>query len=277
MKSIQVGYSPCPNDTYIMAALAEGRIATPLRFEPVLADVETLNQWAVEGRLPVSKLSFAALGTLLDHYALLHTGAALGKGCGPLLVARPGIPLSHLRRGRVVAAPGSLTTARLLLSLYLGYEPEYRQMGYSEIMPSVESGASQFGLIIHESRFTYAMHGLEAVLDLGEWWEEETGRPIPLGGIAIRRDQGPDRARLVDQAVRDSLLIARQQGDEIPDYIRRHAQEMDPEVMRRHIRLYVNEYSVDLGSSGLAAVETLFERARSYGLLPAIKETVMAY
>ncbi|WP_028321440.1 1,4-dihydroxy-6-naphthoate synthase [Desulfatiglans anilini] len=275
MKTLEIGYSPCPNDTFIMAALAEGRIDTPLRFQPVLADVETLNVWAEKGRLPVTKLSFFALGHVLEGYGLLHTGAALGKGCGPLLIARPGTPPNRLESASV-ACPGKRTTAGLLLSLYLGREPVFRQMVYSEIMPSVERGECEFGLIIHESRFTYPAHGLEAVLDLGAWWEETTGCPIPLGGIAARRDLGPDAARLADQAIRASLLAARAGGDAISDYIRRHAQEMDPEVMRRHIDLYVNDYTLDLGTAGLAAVETLFERARAAGLLPADGRPIMA-
>lgn len=276
MKPLEIGYSPCPNDTFIMAALAEGRIDTPLRFEPVLADVETLNGWAEKRRLPVTKLSFFALGHVLDDYGLLVTGAALGKGCGPLLIARPGTPPGRLGTARV-ASPGRRTTAGLLLSLYLGREPDCRQMVYSEIMPSVERGESEFGLIIHESRFTYAAHGLQAVVDLGAWWEETTGYPIPLGGIAARRDLGPDLARLLDEAIRASLLAARSAGDAVPDYVRRHAQEMDPEVMRRHIDLYVNDYTLDLGVTGLAAVETLFGRARAAGLLPASGRAIMAY
>ncbi|VBB41300.1 1,4-dihydroxy-6-naphtoate synthase [uncultured Desulfatiglans sp.] len=275
MTLLEIGYSPCPNDTFIMAALAEGRIDTPLRFQPVLADVETLNVWAEKGRLPVTKLSFFALGHVLEGYGLLSTGAALGKGCGPLLIARPGTPPNRLETA-CVASPGKRTTAGLLLSLYLGREPAFRQMVYSEIMPSVERGECEFGLIIHESRFTYPAHGLEAVLDLGAWWEETTGCPIPLGGIAARRDLGPEAARLVNQAIRASLLAARAGGDAISDYTRRHAQEMDPEVMRRHIDLYVNDYSLDLGTAGLAAVETLFERARTAGLLPACGRPIMA-
>jgi 1,4-dihydroxy-6-naphthoate synthase len=276
LTELKLGYSPCPNDTFIMAALAEGRVNTRLTLKPVLADVETLNQWALESRLEASKLSFAALGAVREVYGLLHTGSALGWGCGPLVVARPGSTLSELRTG-LVGAPGELTTARLLLSMYLGGEPNYRQMLFSDIMPAVSDGKVDFGLIIHEGRFTYPEYGLEALLDLGQWWESETGRPLPLGGIAIRRDLGEEIARQVDRAIGASLKMSRQDPEEPLPYILTHSQEMDRAVVDQHIHLYVNSFSDELGPEGEKSVELLFSRAETAGLITGSKLPLMAY
>lgn len=276
MISIKIGYSPCPNDTFIMAALAENRISSPLIFEPVLADVETLNQWALEDRLEVTKLSFMALGRVRSSYGLLSSGAALGWGCGPLLVARPGQTLAQLDRG-VVACPGSMTTAALLLSLYLGRQPNFKQMVFPGIMPAVACGEADFGLVIHEGRFTLASYGLESFLDLGSWWEQETGRPIPLGGIAVRRDLGFEVAQMVDQAVRSSLLDALGSSERAMRYVQLHAQEMDPGVVAQHIKLYVNSFSVDLSEEGREAVALLFSKAEERGFIPLSSMPFMAF
>lgn len=276
MTALKIGYSPCPNDTYIMAALAQGSVATHLSLEPVLADVETLNQWALRGRLHVTKLSFMALGMVRETYGLLRTGGALGWGVGPLVVAGPGKDLSDLHSG-LVAAPGELTTARMLLNLYLGHKPRFRQMLFSDIMPAVSSGEADFGLIIHEGRFTYPQYDLEALLDLGAWWEQETGRALPLGGIAIHRNLGQDMARSVDDAISASLKMARKNPDEPMQYILTHAQEMDRSVVTQHIQLYVNAFSDDLGPEGVQAVATLFSRAEQAGLIPRSNEPLMAY
>jgi len=273
---VTIGYSPCPNDTYIMAALAGNSIDSPIMFEPVLADVETLNQWALEERLDVTKLSFTALGSVRNSYGLLYAGAALGRGCGPLVVAKPGKSLKDMDRA-VIAAPGDLTTACLLLSLYLGQRPEFRQMVFSDIMPAVASGDADFGLIIHEGRFTYGNYGLEALLDLGEWWEQETGAPIPLGGIAVRRDLGSEIAREIDRAIHQSLTAATARPEETMDYILSHAQEMDRNVVMQHIGLYVNSFSIDLGPEGEEAVQILFTRAESSKLIPPSPLPLMAY
>ncbi len=276
MFTLRIGYSTCPNDTYIFAALANDRVETPLIFEPVLADVETLNQWALEERLEVTKLSFFALGRVREAYGLLYAGAALGQGCGPLVVARPGTGLGGLDGG-LIAAPGELTTARLLLSLYLGQEPNFSQMVFSEVMPAVAEGRADYGLVIHEGRFTYRDHGLEALLDLGEWWERETGRPIPLGGIAIRRDLGQELAQSVDVAIHRSLMAARSDPAEAMPYVKAHAQEMASEVIEQHLALYVNQYSLDLGDDGRQAVEALFARAEKYGIIKPSPLPLMAY
>jgi 1,4-dihydroxy-6-naphthoate synthase len=275
MRPLRIGYSTCPNDTYIFAELG-GESSLSITFQPVLADVERLNQWALEGRLEVTKLSFFALGQVRETYGLLHAGAALGHSCGPVLVARPGTDLGRLRTA-LVAAPGELTTARLLLSLYLKREPVLRQMLFSEVMPAVARGEADFGLVIHEGRFTYREYGLELLLDLGEWWESETGSPIPLGGIAVRRDLGSKVAVEVDRAIRASLAAARSGSPRVMDYVLAHAQEMSPAVVRQHIDLYVNDFSFHLGPSGRKAAELLLGRAQEVGLVSASRLPLMAY
>jgi len=238
--------------------------------------VETLNQWSREGRLEVTKLSFFALGRVRETYALLYAGAALGHGCGPVLVARPGTALGKLRTG-VVAAPGELTTARLLLSLYLKREPIFRQMVFFEVMPAVARGEADFGLVIHEGRFTFREYGLELLLDLGEWWESETGSAIPLGGIAVRRDLGSEVAVEVDRAIRASLTAARCGSLRVMEHVLAHAQEMSPAVVTQHIDLYVNDFSFHLGIRGREAAELLLRRAQEVGLVPASSLPLMAY
>ncbi|MEW6351720.1 MAG: 1,4-dihydroxy-6-naphthoate synthase [Thermodesulfobacteriota bacterium] len=276
MTSLRIGYSPCPNDTFIMAALAQGRVETSLRFRIETADVEKLNEWALAARLEVTKLSFAALGRVRDRYALLHSGAALGRGCGPLVVSRAGTHLDALHEG-IVASPGELTTAALLLALFHGEPLRFRHMLFSEIMPAVARGDADFGLVIHEGRFTFAEHGLDALVDLGAWWEEETGSPIPLGGIAVRRDIGQRIAREVDLAIARSLMMADPNSDETMRYVRSHAQEMDLEVIRQHIGLYVNSFTRDIGPEGEAAVAELFARGQRTGLIPRVNLPLLAY
>jgi 1,4-dihydroxy-6-naphthoate synthase len=276
LKQLTIGYSTCPNDTHIFAGLSAHEKDSPSLFEPVLADVETLNGWALEGRLDVTKLSFFAFGRVREHYALLNSGSALGRGCGPILVSRGGTDLKDLEHG-TIAAPGNLTTARLLLTLYLGYEPQLQQMVFSEIMPSVRDGDADFGLVIHEGRFTLDAYGLQSILDLGQWWEEESGLPIPLGGIAIRRDLGESTARAVDKRIRESLSLAQSGSSMVEDYILSHAQEMAPSVVQQHIDLYVNHFSRDLGDEGRKAVRVLLDRAGRAGLLKPCSLPLMAY
>jgi 1,4-dihydroxy-6-naphthoate synthase len=176
-----------------------------------------------------------------------------------------------------VAAPGNLTTARLLLTLYLGHEPRFRQMVFSEIMPAVRDGEADYGLVIHEGRFTLGEYGLRSALDLGQWWEAETGLPIPLGGIAIRRDLGGETARAVNERIRQSLWLAESGSSMVEDYVEHHAQEMAPQVIRQHIDLYVNRFSRDLGEEGERAVEVLLERAEGIGLLDPAALPLMAF
>ncbi|HUE95217.1 MAG TPA: 1,4-dihydroxy-6-naphthoate synthase [Longimicrobiaceae bacterium] len=267
MKRLTLGFSPCPNDTFIFHALVHGLLDVPgIDFEPRLDDVETLNRLALEGRLDVTKISFGALPHLLHDYTLLASGGALGRGCGPLVVARRGLRPADLPRARI-AIPGRLTTANLLLRLFDPEAPPGLEMPYDRIMPAVAAGQVDAGVIIHESRFTYPAHGLRRVIDLGEWWEGETGHPIPLGAIVARRSLGAD-AGAIEAAIRASVEHALADPTASADYVRRHAQEMSEEVTRSHIELYVNSFSVDLGPEGRAAVDELMRRAAGAGLLP---------
>lgn len=267
-KTLTLGYSTCPNDTFLFHALAQGKIdCRGLEFEIHLADVERLNQDAEDGRLDVTKLSFAAIGHLRERYALLHSGAALGRGCGPLIVAKPGFDPSCLDRVSI-AVPGMRTTAAMLLGLYLSRVPACEPMTFDRIMPAVSRGDYAAGVIIHEGRFTFQDHGLVALADLGRWWEDDTGLPIPLGGIAVRRDLGPEVAQRVEAAIRDSVAYAFAHPEASDGYIRTHAQEMEDHVVRKHIELYVNEFTLDLGETGVAAVAELFRRGIGAGVLP---------
>ena len=268
MKSLSLGYSPCPNDTYIFYALTHNKVAIPGHtIEQRLEDVETLNQLALNGLLDLTKISYHALGHLRDRYALLHSGGALGRGCGPLVIA-PGLTDMQALRGKRIAVPGKLTTANLLLQLYgSGYE-DLLILPFDQIMSALQSGAADAGVIIHESRFTYQQAGFHEVLDLGAWWEADSGLPIPLGGILARRDLGETTIRMADEAIRSSLEYARLQPQEPRSYIKQHAQELENEVIDAHINLYVNDFSLNLGDEGIMAVETLLSRAESRGLIP---------
>ncbi len=268
-RTITFGFSPCPNDTFAFHALVQGLVPAPAGIEirVHLADVEELNQMALAGELEMTKLSFHALGRVRRRYGLLSAGAALGRGCGPLLVARPGTSLEAACRGPV-AVPGRLTTAHLLLTLYLGRPPRTRPMIFSQVMEEVARGRVPAGLVIHEGRFTYPGLGLVELLDLGRWWEETTGLPLPLGCIALRRDLGNDLARSLQEALARSVEYAWAHPEASADFIARHAQEMEPEVTRSHIQLYVNRFTRELGDEGRRAVEEMMRRAVSAGLLP---------
>jgi 1,4-dihydroxy-6-naphthoate synthase len=232
-----------------------------------LEDVETLNQLALGGQLDLTKISYHALGYLRDRYVLLHSGGALGRGCGPLVIASTATEM-HSLRGKRIAIPGKLTTANLLLQLYgAGYE-DLLVVPFDQIMPALKRGEADAGVIIHESRFTYRESGFQKVLDLGGWWEADSGLPIPLGGILASRDLGSATIQAVDRAIRSSLEYARLNPQEPRAYIREHAQELDDQVIDAHIDLYVNNFSLDLGEQGVAAVETLMARAEQRGLIP---------
>jgi 1,4-dihydroxy-6-naphthoate synthase len=268
IKPLTLGYSPCPNDTFIFYALTHGKVAMPgYRVTERLEDVETLNQLALSAQLDLTKISYHALGHLREEYALLRSGGALGRGCGPLVIAPTASDMASLRSKRI-AIPGRLTTANLLLQLYgTGYD-NLLAMPFDQIMPALKSGAVDAGVIIHESRFTYRQAGFHEVLDLGAWWEADSGLPIPLGGILARRALGTETIRLIDRAIRLSLEYARQHPQEPRAYIMGHAQEFDEQVTDAHIALYVNDYSLDLGAEGVKAVETLLARAEARGLIP---------
>jgi 1,4-dihydroxy-6-naphthoate synthase len=268
MKSLSLGYSPCPNDTYIFYALTHNKVAIPGHtIEQRLEDVETLNQLALDGLLDLTKISYHALGHLRDRYVLLHSGGALGRGCGPLVIA-PKLTDMQALRGKRIAVPGKLTTANLLLQLHgAGYE-DLLILPFDQIMGALQSGAADAGVIIHESRFTYQQAGFHEVLDLGAWWETDSGLPIPLGGILARRDLGEKTIRMADEAIRSSLEYARLHPQEPRSYIKEHAQELENNVIDAHINLYVNDFSLNLGDEGIMAVEALLSRAESRGLIP---------
>lgn len=267
--AVTIGYSPCPNDTFIFYALTHGIIDLPgmSLAAPLLEDVETLNSMALEHRLDVTKLSFHALGHVLDEYCVLSSGSALGRGCGPLLVARGPLDLTSAK-GLRVAIPGRLTTAAMLFRLFLPACVELIEMRFDTIMTAVQRGEVDAGVIIHESRFTYRQQGLVCLQDLGQWWEESIGQPIPLGCIAVRRSLGRTRIAAIDQAIRASVDWAFAHPEQCLPYIRQHAQELDTSVVRDHIGLYVNDFSRDLGPEGMAAVAAFLQRGRAAGILP---------
>jgi len=268
MKILSLGYSPCPNDTFIFYALVHGKVdAGVLAFRERLEDVETLNRLALAGRLDVTKISFGAFSALRDEYCLLRSGGAMGRGAGPLVVAREKTSLAELKGARI-AIPGENTTAYLLLRLR---EPSFavnvEAMPFHEIMAAVRDGGADAGLVIHEGRFTYQNYGLVEVEDLGRWWEDKTGLPVPLGCIAARRVLGEEVITKTEDAIRRSVLYSMERRDEPLSYIRGHARELEDGVIRQHISLYVNDFSVDMGGEGVRAVEALFRMAEEKGLM----------
>lgn len=275
-KILTIGYSPCPNDTFIFYALVHGKVrVVGMDFHEQLEDVETLNRLALGNRLDITKISYHALGHLRERYALLRSGGALGRGCGPLIVARPGVGLADLKQG-AIAIPGTLTTAHLLLRLFDPSLTNVLVMSFDRVLNAVSRGEAIAGLIIHESRFTYPRYKLEKLLDLGEWWEKHSELPIPLGGILGKRSLGNETLLKVEAAIRESLHYANSHPDEVLDYCRQHSQEMDESVMKSHIDLYVNDYSLDLGQEGLAAVRRLFEEAETRGVFPNSDRPLLA-
>jgi 1,4-dihydroxy-6-naphthoate synthase len=257
--TLTLGFSPCPNDTFIFDALVNKKIDTEgLEFAVQLEDVQTLNQWAIQGRLDVSKISYGVLPLVMDRYDLLDAGGALGKGVGPLLISRSPKSLSGIGNASI-AIPGEQTTAHLLFSLAFPTAGNKRFMIFSDIEAAVLSGKVDCGVIIHENRFTYQQKGLTKLVDLGEFWEKETGAPIPLGGIIIRRNHPAGLPAKVNRLIRKSLEHAFANYPTLPDYVKEHAQEMDEVVMRQHIDLYVNNYSLTLGRDGENAITTLLQ------------------
>jgi 1,4-dihydroxy-6-naphthoate synthase len=243
-----------------------------------LADIEELNNAAANSQFELTKVSYGAIPFLMDRYRILLSGGALGRGCGPLLVARPaGSPqlFSDFARKRI-AIPGERTTAFMLLQLALGSRPKSVQMRFDRIVDAVANGEVDAGLIIHESRFTYRDAGLISIADLGEWWETMTLLPVPLGAILVRNDIGDDEAQRLNSAIRRSLAFARENEDTVMPFVREHAVEMSDQVMKSHIELYVNGFSDDLGHEGREAVHALFSRAHDAGILHRQAEAVFA-
>lgn len=265
---LTLGFSPCPNDTFIFDAMVNHKFDTKgLSFDYIMEDVETLNRWAVEGKLDITKLSYNAFLHTVKQYALLHSGSALGKGVGPLLIAKKELDLLKIADYKI-AIPGSNTTANLLLSLAFPQAKNKQEIVFNEIEQSVLSGAFDAGLIIHESRFTYAEKGLVKLIDLGDWWENTMNAAIPLGGIVIKRNFGKELAATVDAVIKESINYAWKNYPSLPAFVTKNSQEMEEDVMRKHIELYVNNYSTELGEEGKKAVMTLFEQAKKTELIP---------
>ncbi len=264
---LTLGFSPCPNDTFIFDAMVHGIMDTKgISFDYVMEDVETLNRWAEKGKLDITKLSYNTFLHTVQQYALLHSGSALGKGVGPLLISKKPLDLANIA-GFKIAIPGINTTANLLLSLAFPQAKNKTEIVFSEIEERVLSGEFDAGLIIHESRFTYTQKGLNKLIDLGDWWENTVNAAIPLGGIVIRRSFDKALCATVDGIIKESLLYSWKNYPVLSDFVIQNSQEMEEDVMRKHINLYVNEYSTDLGEEGRKAILTLFEKAKQGGLL----------
>lgn len=273
MPIFQLGFSPCPNDTFIFDALVHQRFEIPFQVAPQLLDVEKLNQLATAYSMEITKMSFAAYPAVSDKYQILSAGSALGRNCGPLLICKKKPDPSDWSRCRV-AIPGKMTTANLLLSIFFPQLTNKVEMIFSDIEDAVMNEVVDFGLIIHENRFTYAQKGLIKVADLGECWENEHGLPIPLGCIAVHRNLEESLKLAVDKAIRQSVEWAFLHPDDAKEYIQQHAQEMSQEVQRNHIDLYVNQFSVDLGEEGRSAIRFLFEEGKKVGLLEEVTEPI---
>ncbi|MFH8339896.1 1,4-dihydroxy-6-naphthoate synthase [Streptomyces sp. AM6-12] len=276
---LQIAYSPCPNDTFVFDALAHGRVPGAPALDVTFADIDITNGMAERGEFDVLKVSYAVLPYVLDEYALLPCGGALGRGCGPLVLTREdGVDLT----GRTVAVPSEKSTAYLLFRLWAadtvpGGVGEIVVMPFHEIMPAVRDGTVDAGLVIHEARFTYRNYGLHKLADMGEHWERTTGLPIPLGAIVAKRSLGAEALKGLAEAVRASVRAAWDAPEVSRPYVMAHAQEMDPAVADQHIGLYVNEFTADLGEDGYAAIRGLLTRAAAEGLVPPLGPDALAF
>lgn len=276
--TLSLAYSPCPNDCFMFDAIVHKRIDLEgLDFEVRLADVEALNRDAFDGRTDITKLSYHAYAHCVDRYVMLNTGSALGRNCGPLLISKRPIAVEEVAAGDLhIAIPGRFTTANLLLGLAFPAATRTTAMVFSDIEGAVQHDQCDAGVIIHENRFTYEARGLRKVIDLGEYWESTTGHPIPLGGIVIRRSLPAEVRATMDRVLRRSVEHAFAHRDVTLPYVRAHAQDMDDAVMFKHIDLYVNHFSVDLGPEGRDAVTHLFARGHAAGVLPATSAQLFA-
>jgi 1,4-dihydroxy-6-naphthoate synthase len=279
VEPLRIAYSPCPNDTFVFEALAHGRVPGAPALDVTFADIDITNGMAGRGELDVLKVSYAVLPYVLDEWALLPCGGALGRGCGPLVLTRePAVDLA----GRTVAVPSEKSTAYLLFRLWAAHAlpggvGEIVVMPFHEIMPAVRDGKADAGLVIHEARFTYPGYGLHKLADLGEHWERTTGLPIPLGAIIARRALGEGTLRLLAESIRVSVRAAWDDPEASRPYILEHAQEMDPAVADQHIGLYVNRFTADLGKDGYAAVRGLLTRAAAEGLVPPLDPEALRF
>ena len=271
---LTLGFSPCPNDTFIFEALVNGRVDTEgVLFDWFLADVEELNRRAIEGSVDVTKMSFHAYAVAAANYLILDSGSALGHNNGPLVVSRRKMYADELDDA-LIAIPGKYTTANLLFSIFWPRASRKREYIFSDIPEAVMSGEVDAGLIIHETRFTYLSLGLKKVADTGEYWEKTTGMPVPLGGIVVRRSVNEDIAAKVSRSIRRSIEYAWADQSASVDFIRRNAREIDSAVTREHISLYVNDFSLSLGQEGKAAIERLYSVAHEHKIIGAMPERI---
>lgn len=265
---LSLGFSTCPNDTFMFDALVNGRIKQDeFEFELTLGDILHLNRGAIAGQFDIVKLSYNTYGQVKDEYALLNSGSAMGMGCGPLLIAKEPISIEELlAQDLPIAIPGKNTTANLLLSFFAPELKNKKEMLFHEVMPSVLAGKAAAGLIIHENRFTYQDYGLVCMQDLGEYWENQTKLPIPLGAICVRKSLGEEIINKIDALLKQSIAYAFANPEASKDFVRSHAQELSEEVTKAHIGLYVNEYSLDMGVKGKKAVAKLLNVGKEMGL-----------
>jgi 1,4-dihydroxy-6-naphthoate synthase len=263
-----IGYSPCPNDCFIFDALVHKKIDTGnLAFDEKLEDIETLNKWAFEGKLDATKISFHAYAYVADKYQFLHSGGALGNNCGPILISKAPHQLTDVKNLKI-AIPGKLTTANFLLSLSFPEAKNKTELLFSNIENKVLSGEFDAGLIIHENRFTYQQKGLKKIIDLGEWWESTYHAPIPLAGIAVKRNLPAEIKHKASELIRKSVEFAFANPKSSYNYVKQHAQEMDEEVRNKHIALYVNNFSIDFGDNGREAIEQMYSIAAEHHIIP---------
>jgi 1,4-dihydroxy-6-naphthoate synthase len=275
MKKLSLGFSPCPNDTFIFDALIHHKIDTEgLEFDVFFDDVETLNRKARQGVLDITKLSFHAFAHVSQSYVLLDAGSALGFGVGPLLISKTAYTPEQvqIQAGLSVGIPGTYTTANFLLGIAFPELQHKKELVFSAIEESLLNQELDLGVIIHENRFTYAQKGLHKVMDLGDYWEQETGMPIPLGGIVIKRNIDIETQHTVNRLIRKSVEYAFEHPEASSDFVRKHAQELDESVRKQHIDLYVNKYSIELGDLGKKAIRVFFEKGQSVGLISTSTE-----
>lgn len=272
---ISLGFSPCPNDTFIFDALVHQRVDTEgLDFKVAMLDVSQLNRHAFAEKLDVTKLSYHAFGHLTETYALLRSGSALGRNCGPLLLGKKAMDEATITSGDV-AIPGRYTTANFLLGLAYPTLQRKQEMLFDQIEDAIVNEQAQTGLVIHENRFTYQGKGLVKLRDLGEFWESTTGYPIPLGGIVVKRSLPIEIQQKVERIIARSVKYAFAHPSASAAYVKAHAQAMDPKVMQAHIDLYVNHFSEDLGADGIAAVNFLIQRGRELNIIPAGRSNLL--
>ena len=275
-----LGFSPCPNDCFIFDAMLHGKIDTEgLSFQPVISDVEDLNQRAFKGELDITKISYHAYAYINKEYVLLHVGSALGNNCGPLLISKKdysstneinNLDLSSFK----IAIPGKYTTANLLMGLYAPDAKNKVEMVFSAIEDAILNGDVDAGVIIHENRFTYQQKGLHKIIDLGEYWKTLTSCPIPLGAIAMKRNLADEEKEKINRVLRRSVEFAFANPESSMEFVKQHSQSMRMDVMKKHIELYVNKYSIDLGEVGRNAIRVLYQKARESNIIPELKEDI---